>query len=271
MQQALENLFADLVLGPPPSQGSLAELCRKHQVNDADSAALSQSFERLAVYRDLVRGNLREALGLAMPRSVARLGPLFDEYFDRFLCEQGPRTHYLRDVTPELLAFCRPLWASDARVPGYLYELGRHESLHIEVSALPSLPLGHVPAPLSLDLGVELSPALRLVHYDHAVHELPADEAHRSAPTQRAVSLLVYRSPEHEVRYLELTPLARGIVERLLAGDSLGTAVRAAAAAAGSALTEAVLAGAAKLLADLADRGVVRGPRAAPSHETSPA
>lgn len=271
MQQALEAVFADLVLGPPPSQSTLAELCRKHQVSDDDSAALSESFERLAVYRELVRGNLREALALAMPRSLARLGPLFDEYFDRFLREQAPRTHYLRDVTPELLAFCQPLWARDARVPGFLYELGRHESLHIEVSALPSLPRGHAPAPLSLELGVELSPALRLVHYGHAVHELPADEADRSLPTERAVSLLVYRSPEHEVRYLELTPLARGIVERLLSGDSLGAAVQAAAAAAGSPLTEAVLAGAAKLLADLAERGVVRGPRGAPSSKTSPA
>jgi hypothetical protein len=93
------------------------------------------------------------------------------------------------------------------------------------------------------------------------VHELPGDEACRTPPSERAVSLLVYRSPEHEVRYLELNQLARGILERLLAGDSLGGAVRAAAAAERSALNEALLAGAAKLLADLAERGVVRGPR----------
>jgi len=261
VQQAFEGLFADLLLGPPPSLSSLAELCKKHHVEAADSAALSESFERLLVYRELVRGNLREALSLSMPRCLARLGPLFDEYFDRFLSEQAPRSHYLRDVTPELLSFCAPLWANDARVPSYSYELGLHESLHIEVSALPSLPRGHVPAPLTLERGVELSPALRLVHYRHAVHELPADEADRTAPVERAVSLLVYRSPEHEVRYLELTPLACGIVERLFSGEALGAAVQGAASATGSALTEAVLAGAAKLLADLAERGVVQGPR----------
>jgi hypothetical protein len=261
MQQGLENVFADWVLGPAPSRERLALLCKEHDIAAEDAAALSESFERLAVYRELVRGNLREALQLSIPRSMARLGPLFDEYFDRFLAEQAPRTHYLRDVTPELLTFAAPLWATDARVPSYLYELARHESLHIEVSALPSLPRGHVPAPLSIAQGVELSAALRLVQYRHAVHELPADEACRTPPDARAVSLLVYRSPEHEVRYLELTPLARSILERLLEGDSLGGAVQAAAAAEGSALSEAVLAGAAKLLADLAERGVVRGPR----------
>jgi hypothetical protein len=271
MQHALEDVFAELVLGPAPSRASLSGLCQKHAVTAADAEALSDGFERLLVYRELVRGNLREALQLSIPRSMARLAELFDEYFDRFLLEQAPRTHYLRDVTPELLAFCAPLWAADPRVPPYAHELALHESLHIEVSALPSLPRGHVAAPLELGLGVAFSEALRLVHYRHAVHELPADEADRSVPALRPVSLLVYRSPEHEVRYLELTQLARDIVERLLAGDSLGGAVQAAAAAAGTALNEAVLAGAAKVLADLAERGVVRGPRAPNSAKNGPA
>ena len=84
-----------------------------------------------------------------------------------------------------------------------------------------------------------------------------------SEPTRREVALLVYRSPEHEVRYLELTPLAAGIIERLLVGLTLERAVREAAAAEQAELTEAVLSGAAALLADLAERGVVWGPRRA--------
>jgi len=261
MQRGFEGVFAELTLGPALSRAELQALCDKHGLPSADAAALSESAERLHVYRDLVRGNLREAIQLSMPRSMARLGPLFDEYFDRFLRERAPRTHYLRDVTPELLAFCAPSWAGDARVASYLGDLARHESLHIEVSALPALPRGHVAAPLTLEQGVELSAALTLVHYRHAVHELPEDEADRSVPAERSVSLLVYRSPEHEVRYLELTPVACGIVERLLSGDSLGGSVQGAAAAAGATLTEAVLVGAAQLLADLAERGVVWGPK----------
>jgi len=256
----IEGLFGELLLGPAPSPELLAKLCQKHEISATDAAALRESYERLAVYRELVRGNLREALTLSIPRSMARLGPLFDEYFDRFLQERAPRTHYLRDVTPELLEFCAPLWASDARVPGYLYDLALHESLHIEVSALPTLPRGHQVAPLRLEQGVDFGAALRHVSYRHAVHELPEDEQDRSVPDERQVKLLVYRSPEHEVRYLELTPLASGIVERLLAGESLGTAVTSAAATAATPLSEAVLEGAARLLADLAERGVIRGP-----------
>jgi hypothetical protein len=261
MQPALEAVFAELLLGPAPSRADLAATCREHDVSSADTLALAEGFERLLVYRDLVRATLREAVELSIPRSIARLGPLFDEYFDRFLNERAPRTHYLRDVTTELLEFCLPLWQNDERVPAYLGELALHESLHIEVSALPALPRGHVAAPLALDQGVELSAALRLVHYRHAVHELPEAETDRSEPTPRGVALLAYRSPEHDVRYLELTPLAHGIVQRLLAGDPLAQAVRGAAAEAASPLTEAVLSGAARLLADLAERGVVWGPK----------
>ncbi|HVY29266.1 MAG TPA: putative DNA-binding domain-containing protein [Polyangiaceae bacterium] len=265
----IESLLGELLLGPAPSPDLLAKLCKKHEISATDASALRDSYERLAVYRELVRGNLREALSLSIPRSMARLGPLFDEYFDRFLQERAPRTHYLRDVTPELLEFCAPLWASDARVPRYLYDLALHESLHIEVSALPTLPRGHQAAPLTLEQGVDFGAALRHVSYHHAVHELPEDEQDRSVPSERQVQLLVYRSPEHEVRYLELTPVASGIVERLLAGESLGAAVTRAAAASGTSLTEAVLEGAARLLADLAERGVIRGPR--PEGSSSPA
>jgi uncharacterized protein len=259
MQRGIETLLGELVLGPALDHPGLAKLCKQHAILAPDAAALSQSIERLQLYRELVRGNLREALQLSIPRSIARLGPLFDEYFDRFLQERGPRTHYLRDVTPELLGFCAPLWQGDPRLPGYSYDLAVHESLHIEVSALPALPRGHVPTPLALDQGVELSLALRLVSYRYAVHELPEAQDDRSAAVERPVSLLVYRSPEHEVRYLELTPLARNIVQSLLGGGSLGGAVKEAASAEGTALTEIVLAGAAQLLADLAERGVVRG------------
>jgi hypothetical protein len=267
MQQALEGVFGELLLGPAPTRAELRQLASRHGMADGDVTALSESFERLLVYRELVRGNLREAMQLSIPRSMARLGALFDEYFDRFLSERAPRTHYLRDVTPELLEFCAPLWQSDPRVPAYLAELALHESLHIEVSALPALPRGHVAAPLALDHGVELGAALRLVHYRHAVHELPADESDRSEPAARDVSLLVYRSPEHEVRYLELTPLAAGILERLLSGLTLAAAIREAAQAEQAELNEAVLSGAAALLADLAERGVVWGPRAAQANE----
>ena len=114
MQQALEGLFAELVLGPALSQAELLELTRKHGVDPADADALCASFDRLLVYRELVQSTLREAVQLSIPRSMARLGAVFDEYLARFLVERAPRKHSLREVAPELLEFRGgKLWPND--------------------------------------------------------------------------------------------------------------------------------------------------------------
>ncbi len=263
MQAELENVFAALALGPEPDARDAASArawldARGVSAEDRD-AILEQGFERLLVYRRLVRENLREALRLAIPRTMARMGPLFDEYFDRFLAERGPRTHYLRDVTAELLAFAEPLWRADSRVPRYLSDLARHEAVQIEIGAMQSKRRGEPGAELTLERPVRFVEAVRVMRYDHAVHRLSDDEADRAEPAAEPVALLVYRSPEHEVRYLELTPLAAAILERLLAGQPLGEAIRRAVAGAGAALDSSVLAGTSELLADLAERGALLG------------
>jgi hypothetical protein len=167
----------------------------------------------------------------------------------------------LRDVTRELLDFCAPLWAADPQVAAHAFDLAVHESLRIEISALPAPNTARTqPESLSLEEPVELSSALRLVNYAHAVHELPDDVDDASLPAARPVSLLVYRSHEDEVRYLELNPVAAAIMAQLVEQKPLGLALTNAARACGLELDQSLLEGSAKLLADLAERGVLRGP-----------
>jgi len=273
MQRALESAVCELVLGPgvnPNDPSSVEAWLARHAVSQEDAAALrGPELERLVVYRKLVQGTLREAIELGMPRAMARLGPLFDEYFARFLRERGPQTHYLRDVTVELIDFCAELWAKDARVPDYLLELARLESLRIEIAAAPPRAHGAAFAPLDLKAGLSFSEALRLLHFAHRVHELSESLEDRSPPAAGPVHLLVYRSPDHMVRYLELTPLAAAIVERLLAGKSLEDSLIDAARALGTVLDDAALTGAANLLSDLSARGVVLGPCAVRADNTT--
>jgi hypothetical protein len=115
---------------------------------------------------------------------------------------------------------------------------------------------------------------VRLVHYEWAVHRLPEDETSRALPEHSAVSLLVYRSPEHEVRYLELGPFALALLENLLS-ERLGVqeALVKAAQRSELPLDDHLLTRAAKLLADLAERGALLGksaPDAAPAADLLP-
>jgi hypothetical protein len=72
---------------------------------------------------------------------------------------------------------------------------------------------------------------------------------------------------EHEVRYLELSPLAAAILERLLASVELGRAVQEGCASEHIELDESVLTGTSELLSNLAERGALLG--AADPIETS--
>jgi hypothetical protein len=257
LQQELERLFERVAFGAElDADGAwLDEL----ELPAEERRALRDQLAQIAVYRKLVRGTLREAVELAIPRSVARLGALFDEYFERFLAARGPRSHYLRDVTTELLDYCAPLWSGDPRVPSWALDLARHEALRIEIGAMPVSPRGEANVELALDRALRFTEASRVVRYAFAVHRLKDSETDRGEPEETPTALFVYRSPEHEVRYLELSPVAAAILERLQRRETLGQAMQGAAADLDLTLDTALLEGSARVLADLAERGALLG------------
>ncbi|MES1174912.1 MAG: hypothetical protein ABUL62_11350 [Myxococcales bacterium] len=263
MQSALESALAELTLGAeiaPSDEAGIAAWLARHRVEGDDGRALTRDFPRLLVYRKLVRGNLQSALRATIPRTVSRLEARFALDFDAFLLERPPVTHVLRDVTPSFLEFALPRWAADGSVPAYLADLARHEALQVEVASQLALPKNHVPPELSLEQGVELIAAVRLVHYAWAVHRLPESEQSRELPEACETDLLVYRSPEHDVRYLELGPFAAALLSGLHSDRlSLEAALKRAAEHVGSALDDELLSRAARLLADLAERGALLG------------
>jgi hypothetical protein len=205
VQPALEAAMSELVLGPALGADEIEPFLARTRSRRRSRGARA-SFERLRVYRELVRGTLRGAVALAMPRTVARLGTLFDATSTAFLAERGPRTHYLRDVTSELLDFCAPLWKRDPRVPAWAEDLARHEALQIVVSSLREPAVPHELGELELEQGLRFVEAARVVRYEHAVQRLSEDAriARRPSPRRRRSSS--YRDPEHDVRYLELSP-----------------------------------------------------------------
>jgi hypothetical protein len=190
----------------------------------------------------------------------AACGGKFDADLAAFADEVGPRTHYLRDVPAELFAWAEPRWRADATVPAYLVDLAAYELAAFAVGASASVRTPETGADVALDRPLAFAESARLLRFAWAVHELPEEgpESAGGTPPRRDVQLLVYRDAEHRVRWLELTPLAASVLERLLSGHPLGDAVQTACAEHGVA-TAAVLPDVARLLADLASRGVVLG------------
>lgn len=209
--------------------------------------------DRLFVYRRLIQRGLAGAISEEIPRTKERLGERFPAEVSRFFDEEMPRSHYLRDVAFEFVDWASKRWAGDPDLPPYLSDLARHELSAFEVAAARGESSQEVSPELALDRAVVLHASARLRRYGFPIHRLAdGDTELGSAPT----ALLVYRDPEHEVRYLELSPLAAAILERLLAGEALGAAITGACAAlgAGFGVEDSAL-----FFADLADRGVLLG------------
>jgi hypothetical protein len=239
-------------------KGDLRAFLVRQGLPEADVDAVCAAPPRLALYRRLIRNNLVGVTERMMPRTRARLGAMFDAAFDAFLDARGPRTHYLRDVPAEFLTWATPRWRAQPEVPAYAADLAAHELVEFQVCATPIAPSPAL-EDVALDRALVFSDARRLMRYAHAVHLLPAGEDDRTEPETRAVTLLVYRDDEHAARFLELSPLAAALVERLFSGEPLGQAIAGACTSHGHAMDDAILADTARLLADLGERGVLLG------------
>lgn len=213
------------------------------------------------VYRTLVRRGLADMLRYQLPRTAALLGERWTIEVERDLNATLSRSHYLRDVAFEFFDRAKARWATDPTVPAYIADVARYELLSFEVRNAPDDPPADDPAPLALDRRAALSLSARVLRFVFSVHELPDDDdaTDVAPPPAEPVILLAYRDADHEMRTLKLTRSAAEILERLLAGATLGAAVSGAAEACGLALDPPYLQGAAALLEDLGARGVVRG------------
>ncbi len=220
--------------------------------------------ERLLVYRRLVFNRFLSAVEMSIPRSAIRRGrAAFRADVAAFLERKGSRSPYLRDIASEFVSWVVPEWGEDPGVPEYLPDLARHELLSFEIASVKDEPVPVAGQELDLGRGALFQRSARVVHYEFAVHELPADEDDLTEPARQEVSLLAYRDRDHRVRYLALGPVAAGVLAELIDRESnLRESIERGCLAAGVETDDEILAGVAELLADLAERGVLLGPAA---------
>ena len=213
----------------------------------------------MQVYRRHVRRTLTRAVRELIPRTAARLGEGFGASVERSIEDESPRSPYFRDIAFEFCTWAQPRWGNAPSVPGYLIDLARYELASFEVGCVQRLEKSPSSTELTLEGPVGFSSAARLVRYEHAIHRLDASLDARDSPEAVPTALLIYRDADDEVRFLELTPLAAAIIERLLRGEALSQAVLGASCSLGFAVDANVTRGTAELLDNLVKRGVIQG------------
>lgn len=211
----------------------------------------------LAIYGRLVHASIEGAFRSMFPRTTARLGDRIPDEIRRFLRDHAPTTHYVRDAPLELVRHRLAAWTEDTSFPPFFVDLARHDVTFFEAATAED---GPDPTGEPLDLGAPIAflRSTRIFAASHAVHLLEHDDED-GTPDPREVRLLLYRDAEHQVRTLELSPVAHAVLGELLAGATLGDAVVRGATKAGEAVTEALLERTSTLLAEGFERGYVLG------------
>ena len=237
-----------------------ATFLRRFGVGGEDLASMAspQGAERMLVYRSLVHNRFRGAVEVSLPRTANRLGARrLVEQVSAFIDERASSSAYLRDIAAEFVAWAVPFWDQDEQVAAYLPDLARHELLTFELAAAMDEPIDDHEANVDIDRPLVFRGPVRLDRYDFSVHRESAEE-----PTAGTVHVLAYRDAEDVARFLELSEAAASILEHLLPGKlPLRAAIERGCRDAGLAVDDALLAGAAELLSDLAERGVLLGSR----------
>lgn len=228
--------------------------------SDTDLARLGGDEWRWRRYRLMVRRRLSDTIRHAFPRLEAALGPdRMSALEEMFFGARALKSVFIREVPGEFLTwFERSFLAGSIEAPPYAVELARLEWTELLVAyekddvALDLLPL-------SMELPAAVTRAHRLLALKYAVHLFDAETPREPEP--RPTHLLVYRAPEtHEVHVLETTPVTNALIAALSSGTtSLHASIAGAASAERIPVDPPFLEALADVLADLSERGVVRG------------
>lgn len=242
----LERRVLGLCFGPEPSQAELSEL------GDA---------RIWGIYRELVRGRLRDAHERAFRRSYALLGrETFDAMVAAHFANDPPRSRFFHDVPAELARSGVTFLRARAELPAHAADLLAYEAALWSVSDLPDLPPDGL-LEVSFERIPVLTPALRLLALQHAVHEKP--ESGSAAVAARATHLCIHRRPQDK---RSRTWVINGVTHDLLArcalsSESLADAVKHVCIARKLVIDDAFLDGLSTVLATAIERGVLLGCR----------
>jgi hypothetical protein len=211
--------------------------------------------DRWLIYREMVRDRLWREIRVALPRTCELLGEtLLAREFNAFLELDPPRTRYFRGVVSAFVASALPRWRADASMafaPAAIdlvgYELARWEVADLVAG-------GAAPQEFSFDRIPVLSPALRLLHVEHAVQRGHGTEVGEHF-------LCVHRRDDRaSVRTWILTARTFELLARFVAADaSVSAIVRDLAAARGGIVDAGYVDALCATLAQFIEVGIVLG------------
>ncbi len=219
---------------------------------------------RMAIYRDLVFNNVSALLAGNFPvlrriLSDARWDDLIRDFFVR----HRAKTPLFLELGQEFLDFLQSARADDPRDPPFLLELAHYEwvELALQISDAEPDRTRIDPTGDLLESRPVLSPLAWNLSYRFPVHRIGPD-CQPDGPPQEPTHLVVYRTPNDDVAFLEINAVTQCLLILLEEETSPATGrevLGRIAAELGHPDPDQVIAFGAGLMEDLRTRGILLG------------
>jgi uncharacterized protein len=232
-------------------------------LRDPDTCPPPEGVEsrRIGVYRELIYNNVEGFLSRGFPviRSLYDDEPWHALVRD-FLCSHRARTPYFLEVGQEFVGWLQDGRAPQQGDPPFLAEMAHYEYVEVALSVAET-PTDWQPLPADADLLAvrpALSPLAWLLGYRFPVHRI--GRAYRpQEPPDTPTHLMVHRTPDDRIAFLELNPVTARLVHLIQAntGDTARTLLERIADELGHDNPAAVVQGGVEILEQLRSRTVL--------------
>ncbi|MEM7282325.1 MAG: putative DNA-binding domain-containing protein [Pseudomonadota bacterium] len=172
---------------------------------------------RMAIYRDLFFNNVSSFLAGTFPVIKKILSQArWDQLIREFMVKHQAHTPLFLEMPQEFIAFLQHEYEPTADDYGFLVELAHYEWVELAVSVDPAnIDLSEVDVRGNLMAGVPVvSPLAWSLSYQYPVHTIRPDNL-PSEPSPHGTYLVVYRSHEDKVGFLEINVVTARLLEIL--------------------------------------------------------
>jgi len=179
------------------------------------------SAQRMGVYNDLLYNNLESFLLACFP--VLRLvlgtrkwGKLVRDFFTEHRCH----TPFFRQIPDEFIQYLQSERGDREDDPPFMQELAHYEWIELVLGVSnKEAPLAQIDPEGDLVNGhPALNPILALLQYQYPVHRI-GPKFKPLAPPPQPTYLLVFRTQEFTIEFIELNPVAARLVDLLQYGE----------------------------------------------------
>lgn len=219
---------------------------------------------RMAIYRELVFNNVSALLAGNFP-VIHRILPdaHWDDLIRDFFVRHRAKTPLFLELGQEFLDFLQTARADDPRDPPFLLELAHYEWVELALQISDAEPdRTHIdPTGDLLEGRPVVSPLAWNLSYRFPVHRIGPD-CQPDAPPPEPTHLVVYRTPEDAIAFLEINAVTQRLLILLGDASSLQTGrevLGRIAAELGHPDPDQVIAFGAGLMEDLRTKGVLLG------------